>query len=70
MGRLNREEKKERIENKCYAKLSQLMMDRELELIQEPYMALTQEMIDAQIAFIDREIEVWTEIRRLNELDR
>lgn len=67
---MNKEEIKERIENKCYARLSQLMIDLELEKTQEPYLGLTQEMIDKEIAWIEGEITIWTEIRRLNELDR
>lgn len=67
---MTKQEKQERIENKCYAKLSQLMIDKEQELIQEPYMGLTQEMIDNGIRFIEQEITLWTEIRRLNEINR
>lgn len=67
---MEKEGLKEAIYAKAYAKLSILMLKREEELVQEPYLGLTQEMIDNSIRFIDQEIEIWNDIMRMNELDR
>jgi hypothetical protein len=58
---------KERTAGKALAKINALENSLEYLAIQKPYLAYTQEMIDAQISFKRRELTIWNHIALLNE---
>ncbi len=58
---------KDRTAGKCFAKINALENSLEYLAIQKPYLAYTQDMIDAQISFKRRELTIWNHIALLNE---
>jgi len=66
---MEQQERKQRIQNKCFASISFLELEIDVLINETPYLSFTQEMIDGQICFKKKELEVWNHIAFLNELD-
>ena len=66
---MEQQERKQRIQNKCFASISFLELEIDVLINETPYLSFTQEMIDGQISFKKKELEVWNHIAFLNELD-
>jgi len=66
---MTQQERKDRIYNKAFSKIAHLKL--EIKHLDEatPYFAYTEEMIDGQISFKERELELWNHIALLNEQD-
>ena len=66
---MTQQERKDRIYNKAFAMIATLKI--EIKSLDEtiPYFAYTQDMIDGQINFKERELELWNHIAFLNEQD-
>ena len=65
--KMNNEELQDAIHTKCYSKIS--FIEMQLKSLQKelPYGAYTREMIDNQIRFNKRDLQVWNEILKQNE---
>ena len=65
--KMNNEELQSAIHTKCYSKIS--FIEMQLKSLQKelPYGAYTREMIDNQIRFNKRDLQVWNEILKQNE---
>ena len=66
---MTQKERKDRIYNKAFAMIATLKI--EIKSLDEtiPYFAYTQDMIDGQISFKERDLELWNHIALLNEKD-
>ena len=66
---MTQQERKDRIYNKAFAMISTLKI--EIKSLDDtiPYFAYTQDMIDGQISFKERDLELWNHIALLNEKD-
>jgi len=66
---MTQQERKDRIYHKSFAMISTLKL--EIKSLDEtiPYFAYTQDMIDGQISFKERDLELWNHIAFLNEQD-
>ena len=65
---MNKQEIKNKIANKCYAKVEFLKLEIKGLDKTTPHFAYTQEMIDGLISFKERELELWNRITYLNEV--
>jgi hypothetical protein len=65
---MNKQEIKDKIANKCYAKVEFLKLEIKGLDKTTPHFAYTQEMIDGLISFKERELELWNRITYLNEV--
>ena len=66
---MTQQERKDRIYNKAFAMISTLKIDIKSLDDTIPYFAYTQDMIDGQVNFKERELELWNHIAFLNEHD-
>ena len=66
---MTQQERKDRIYNKAFAMISTLKI--EIKSLDDtiPYFAYTQDMIDGQKSFKERDLELWNHIAFLNEQD-
>lgn len=64
---MNKQEIKDKIANKCYAKAGFLKLEIKSLDKTTPHFAYTQEMIDGLISYKERELELWNHINYLNE---
>jgi len=64
---MNKQEIKDKIANKCYAKAEFLKLEIKSLDVATPHFAYTQEMIDGLISYKERELELWNYINYLNE---
>jgi len=63
---MNNDELQSAIHNKAYSKISFIEMQLNSLRKETPYGAYTQDMIDNQIRFNKRELQMWNQIMELN----
>ena len=64
--KMTNSELQDAIHNKCYSKISFIEMQLKSLKKELPYGAYTREMIDNQIRFNKRDLQVWNKIMQLN----